>query len=408
MDPYDQAVMDYLPAMERMGKSYQRVRGAYCPTSFGPKGLDLLWAIWPNTAEQSSFLGQKSNASLLAANMIMRYHLTGDRDYARKIAYPFVRSVVSFWEDYLVLDQSGATDDPGRYVVMNDCINEVSFFMQLPLGSKEQKRALDVNPPYTLGLVRMITTAAIDMSTDLGVDAKLQAKWRDMIARLSRFPVTVRNGLPVFDVKEIGSTSLESTNMCSIQHIYPANAISLSSDPALVQTAVNTITFKNLWENTNSFSTIFAAAARVGYDPQVILDNMLQVSKKRMWPNFAFKFGGGGIENEAGVPGGLNEMMLQSHEGILRIFPCWPKGRPASFSNIRAYGAFLVNARTDGASVIDVSILSDRGAPCIVMNPWLGKSVQVRQEGKPTEVVAGDRITISTVAGACYNLTPMP
>ncbi|MCY2930680.1 MAG: hypothetical protein NTV86_14515 [Planctomycetota bacterium] len=399
-DPYDQPVMDYLPRMKEYAKRFLNVRGAYCNVGFGPKGLHVDRSQTPYD-EGLNFLGQKSNASFLAVNMIMRYGLTQDLDYARRYVYPYLVEVMNFWEDYL-------TFEDGRYVSRNDCVNECGFYMMLPEDSRDFERAKDKNPPLTLGLIRLVSRAAIEISTALCVDAPRRAKWQHILDHISDFPLTVRNGKTMFDVSEGGLTTLEETNMCCIQHIYPANAVSLSSDPALVRAGVDTIIYKDLWENQNSFSTIFAAAARVGVDPELILTQMKRVTEKYIQPNFLFNMGGGGIENNSGIPDGLNEMLLQSHEGFLRLFPCWPAGRPARFEGLRAYGAFLVSSELSDGRVQFVRLLSEKGLPCTLLNPWPGAGVSLHRNGAPAETLHGDRFSLPTTPGEHLELTPCP
>ena len=269
----------------------------------------------------------------------------------------------------------------------------------LPEDSPEFERAKDKNSPLSLGLIRMLARAAIDMSAALGMDANRRGKWQHILDHISAFPLTERDGKTMFDVAENGLTTLEQVNMCCIQHIYPASAVSLSSDPVLVRAAVDTILYKNLWEQCNSFSTIFAAAARVGVDPDLILSQMKRVAQKYIQPNFMFDFVGGGIENNSGIPDGLNEMLLQSHEGFLRLFPCWPKSRPAGFEGLRAYGAFLVSAELTHGEVRSVRIASEKGRPCTIVNPWPGAAVRVLRSGGKSETVSGDRFSLATAAG---------
>ncbi len=397
-EPYDQAIMDYLPRMQAYAKRFLNVGGAYCNVGFGPKGLHVDRSSTPYD-DGFNFLGQKSNASFLAVNMIMKYYLTQDLEYARRYAYPYLVEVMNFWEDYLSFED-------GRYVTRNDCVNECAFYVMLSEDSLEFQRAKDKNPPLSLALIRMASRAAIDISTALGVDERRRGKWQHILEHISDFPLAERNGKTMFDVCENGVTTLEEVNMCCIQHIYPANAVSLSSDPALVRAGVDTILYKDLWENLNSFSTIFAAAARVGVDPGLILRQMKRVTEKYIQPNFLFNMGGGGIENNSGIPDGLNEMLLQSHEGFLRLFPCWPKDRPARFDGLRAYGAFLVSAELAGGEVRSARILSEKGLTCTVQNPWPGKTVQLCRDGRQAETLLGDRFRFATKPRETVALSP--
>ncbi len=402
-DPYDQPVMDYLPRMKAYAKRFLNVRGAYCNAGFGPKGLHVDIAATPYD-EGLNFHGQKSNASFLALNMIMRYYLTQDLDYARRYAYPYLVEVMNFWEDYLTFEACGrAQGRAGRYVSRNDCICECFFFMMLPPDSVEFEKAKDRNPPLSLALIRMASRAAIDMSKALGVDEQRRGKWQHILDHISDYPLTTRDGKTMFDTSEHGATRLEDAALCVSWMIYPGNGVSLSSDPALVRAGVDTLLHKELWDHSNSFCTVFAGAARVGIDPDLILRQMRTVTEKNIQPNFLFNFGGGGIENNSGIPGGLNEMLLQSHEGFLRLFPCWPNDRPARFDGLRAYGAFLVSAERAGGEVKSVRITSEKGQPCTILNPWAG-AVQVLRNGVKCETFSGERFALPTAPGESIEL----
>jgi hypothetical protein len=100
-------------------------------------------------------------------------------------------------------------------------------------------------------------------------------------------------------------------------------------------------------------------------------------------------------------------MLLQSHEGFLRLFPCWPKDRPARFERLRAYGAFLVSSELAGGEVKSVRIVSEKGQPCTVLNPWAG-AVDVMRNGMKSETVCGERFTLSTVPGERIELLKRP
>ena len=132
---------------------------------------------------------------------------------------------------------------------------------------------------------------------------------------------------------------------------------------------------------------------------------MKRVTQKYIQPNFLFNMGGGGIENNSGIPDGLNEMLLQSHEGFLRLFPCWPGGRAARFEGLRAYGAFLVSAERDGQGVQAMRIVSEKGRACTVLNPWPGQAVRVRRAGGEELTVTGERFTLTTAPGERIELS---
>jgi hypothetical protein len=100
----------------------------------------------------------------------------------------------------------------------------------------------------------------------------------------------------------------------------------------------------------------------------------------------------------------INEMLLQSHQGVIRLFPDWPKDKDARFDKLRAYGAFLVSAEMKGGAVQNVRIVSERGQLCTLRNPWPGKKVRLTRNGNPAEELAGDLVKFTTGIGEVFEL----
>jgi len=53
-----------------------------------------------------------------------------------------------------------------------------------------------------------------------------------------------------------------------------------------------------------------------------------------------------------------------------------------------------------------VRILSEKGRDCTVLNPWPGRGVAVRRDGKAAEVLRGGRVTFKTRPGETVLLAP--
>lgn len=329
-------------------------KGVHFPCGIGP------WGLFGYSAEMDH--GQRSNAAYVALDFIWYWQYTQDESWLRTTGYPYLRAVAEFWEDYLKLED-------GRYVIRNDSIHE---------GSGN-----DMNPILTLGLVRTLFQNMVPMSCELGVDADKRARWQDILDKLSGFPLQERGGKTVFRYAEKG-TAWWNDNTLGIQHIFPAGAIGLDSDPELLRISRNTIDAMNRWADYNGFSSWYTACARIGYDPNVILKRLRAECDKHSFPNLLLYYGGGGIENCGGFLA-INEMLLQSHEGVLRFFPCWPRDQDARFGSLRAVGAFLVSAELKGGVVTGVKIVSEKGRDCTVLNPWTGRRQTIRTT--PGEII---------------------
>ena len=97
------------------------------------------------------------------------------------------------------------------------------------------------------------------------------------------------------------------------------------------------------------------------------------------------------------LPVVINECLLQSYTGELRLFPNWPAGRDAAFQDLRAVGAFLVSASFAGGNVRWVRVTAEVGGPLRVRNPWAGP-VEVSRDGAK-ETIEGEVLTIETRPG---------
>jgi alpha-L-fucosidase 2 len=407
-DPEDAPVLAFRARGEYYARAVLNCRGVLFPVKFGPVGIETTgderhpnFVTGPGDPpwlreKGGLFLGQRSDAAFAAVNMAQRWYMTYDPDYGRKI-YPFIRDVALFWEDYLKFEPTPATliqatrDLPeglkqpadGRYVSYRDGANE---------GGQ------DTNPSVSLALVRDILPLALDLSRELSVDAAERPKWAHLLAHLSGFPTVERQGGTVFGSAEAGRTS-----GISISPIYPAGAVGLGSNPKLLEVARNTITALDRWVDFNGSSGFFPAAARVGYDSNTILVKLHDLPFEA---NGIVSNAGHMVENCSIVPNTVDEMLLQSHEGILRFFPVWPAGRDVRFTTLRAYGAFLVSASLHAGRVAGVVIVSEKGRVCAVQNPWPGSRVQLISNGRPAKVLAGERLAFQTAPGDRLELLP--
>lgn len=377
---YHAPVLAFMPRGQWYAREVWRCRGVHYPVGIGPRG-DETTLDWPqstySTPEQYErgglFYGQKSNAAYCAANMAFHWYHTYDDDYANEV-YPFVREVASFWEDYLRFEN-------GRYVIHGDSVHE---------GSGQ-----NVNPILSLGLVRMVMALALDISRTTGVDAGRREQWQHILDHLSAYPIDEKDGKTIFRLSEAGY-AWHHDNTLAIQHIYPAGGLGLDSDPTLLAVARQTIDALGRWRDFNGMNSLYPAAVRVGYDSGTVLRQLREMIEAIGLPNGFIRGNPHGIEHCSTVPNTVNEMLLQSHEGVLRLFPAWPAGRSARFRNLRARGAFLVSAAREGCNTGPVLIRSEKGRPCIVENPWPNRSVRLVRDEMPSEVLSGSRLAFPT------------
>jgi len=102
-----------------------------------------------------------------------------------------------------------------------------------------------------------------------------------------------------------------------------------------------------------------------------------------------FKYRPFTLEGNFASAAGLQEMLLQSHTGVIEVFPAIPKTwKDVRFSTLRAQGAFLVSAeRRDGATA-RVEIISEKGGTCRLRSPFSGAELSL-------SMAAGERMVLT-------------
>jgi hypothetical protein len=103
------------------------------------------------------------------------------------------------------------------------------------------------------------------------------------------------------------------------------------------------------------------------------------------------------LEGNMAFASGIHEMLMQSHTGTIRLFPAIPVSwQDVSFESMRATGAFLVSARMEKRKITHVSLMSEKGRPCKLKNPWGNVAVQLVRNGNPSETLTGELLVFDT------------
>ena len=371
-------------------------KGYAFPVSFGPKALDVY-----SQAECKEhgilFLGQKSHAAYACVIPIMHWFSTYDKEYALENYYDFVLNTAAFWEDYLVKEK-------GRYVIKGDAAHEIPFYR----GKKFRYithigQVNTINAINSLGLVKLLFNAVYDMAKELGLNPEKYSLWEDIIENLSDFPTFIKNGKKCFRYSKFG-IRWRDENTVGLQHIYPASQIGFSSGEKLLKIARNTYFINDRRLDDNGSNSYLPAGARIGVDPDFLIEGIHQNIKEFALPNRLFRHHGGGIEHLTTIPATINEMLMQSYEGVIRLFPCWNKTDSASFENLRADGAFLVSAELENEKVSSLEIKSLKGRKCTVECAGI-KSVIGKTDNKEIPFERkGDTVSFETQEGVEYIL----
>ena len=392
-DGYMEPVNDMKTEATRMAKLFG-CNGYMFPVSFGPKALDV-YSQTDCKEHGILFLGQKSHAAYAALIPIMHWFSTYDKEYAKENYYDFIFNVALFWEDYLVKKN-------GKYILKNDAAHEIPYYRGKKFNALTHIGQIHtINPINSLGLVKLLFKGIYDMAKELGLNSEKYALWEDINKNLSDFPTFIKKGKKCFRYSTFG-IHWRDDNTVGLQHIFPASQIGFSSGEKLLKIAKNSYFMNDRRLDDNGSNSYLPAGARIGVDPEFLIEGIKQNIKEFALPNRLFRHHGGGIEHLTMVPSTINEMLMQSYEGVIRLFPCWNKKSDASFTNLRADGAFLVSAELKDEKIASLKITSLKGRACNVQSDNI-KSVIRESDNKQIEFKKnGDIITFETQENETY------
>lgn len=315
------------------------------------------------------------------------YLYTRDQDYLRGQGYPFIRDCALFYTDFL---RKGAD---GLYHAFPSSFGEEGYNGD-PATNTDITQTMD----YASFCLRMALRAAQELDTD----PDLQAEWQDRLANLA---------------PPKGDNEFRQLPQAAEMRHREFNPPDFR--PALLYRFKPEWTYRmRFWGWIDKLIRQSMQEIRGGvFDPARDFADWVRVVRRWRHPNGLVWsmpvrfFGHSGAWTETlGIIAPLQEMMLQSWDGVIRLFPCCPAAVAASFRDFRAEGAFLVSASWQNGTVTGLQIKSLAGGRCTLAAPWAGRGATVtRGERGEAVAVAADTdgtLAFDTQPGAVYRVDP--
>jgi len=323
-----------------------------------------------------------------------RYVYSGDKKWLRDKGYPAIRDCALFYTDFLKKGKDG-------------------LYAAFPSAEEEPPFTGDpntyTNRPFVLQHARYCLRAAIRASGELGLDEALRAEWQDRLDHMAP-----DNG-PYFGNQY--DSSLRGLDKwcedCSPPQWGRGKPYRRQS-PGLAHTPASLAGRFTAWWLSHPGGPMTALRDGSFVPDRDYYLMREHVKNTRHANGLVYQKGGlvlkeGFVFNEElAIVAPLQEMMLQSWDGALRIFPAWPKKVDASYQDFRAEGAFLITAAWSQGQVTALSLRSEKGLPCAVYSPWPSGIRVTDNTGKEIDVAPDryDRPSFATQPGAEYRLRP--
>ncbi len=381
-DAYFQGMKYILQIGRKIARDYYNCRGVFVQLSGYPiHAADDPLGVAP--------MGRMAYMTGWAVNQYWwRYRYTLDKDWLRSTGYPVIRDGALFYTDFL---QKG---DDGLYHAFPSNQGEDGF-------TGDPKDYTD--RAQIMQHLRYCLRAAILASEVLDVDDDLRAQWRERLEHCAG-----DDGRPPLELSGEEKLCWEA-NPPEFGRGRPYHPQPETHDDIPWPGSPTTWYFGQYPWSVMQRLRGGAFIADRDFPVFRALIERWRHPNGLIWAMAIADYGHGGAWTESlGVIAPLQEMMLQSWDGALRIFPAWPRNLDARFERFRAEGAFLVSAACSKGRVTSVDIFSEKGSQCHLYPPW-PSGVKVSDElGKPVVCTTEEygRVAFPTRVGGTYRLEP--
>jgi hypothetical protein len=348
-------------------------------------GVDGIWVPetigWDGNArhtENSDFTKNVFTTGNEAGQwMYYRYKYTNDAAWLSRI-YPFMREAAKFHTSRF------SRDSAGKYYMANSNSHETYWNVR--------------NALTDLVAVKAFFPMVIEASATLGQDANLRAQWQDVLNNVVAYPSDANGYLP--HTPPISATRNNENIACEMA--WPYGVVGIGS-PDLSRVVYNWNT--RPFPHTEIWSPDAVQAARLGMGAQAFSSMKTMIGKFQAYPNGITNTWNGVYDSLGTHLSAINESLLQSHTGKIRVFPA-PPGDTSFVGRftLLAYGGFLVSSEREASEIKYVGVKSLHGKPATVINPWGTQQVQVRNAANDSIVLStsAGEFTFNTAAGGVY------
>ncbi|MDR1879821.1 MAG: glycoside hydrolase N-terminal domain-containing protein [Tannerellaceae bacterium] len=408
--PYVDMVHHLLPISKQWAQEYYGMRGAFFPHSAYPVDMTLHPYPVPDWG------WEVFETPWAVQGLWWHYLYSMDVDFLRDRAFVPIREAVLFLVDYMKRpDAHGKQWNDDRYHIYPSVPPEL---YGLQPGLK-----FNYDTQVDITLAKFIFKAfieAVDALKYQKQEAALVREVKQIAAKLPDYPTAESEEYGKIYVSVPGEHDKMVYNLpANLMHVFPGEEYGIDAPPDIYRTLVNTFkAHRN--EGGNDIVLLNLQAARLGI---LDIEKFKRQVRYAMMPNgtvadFVLQSGGRysdwtgydwmgdmgiWLENFS-LPVVINECLMQSYDGTIRLFPNWDRKTDAAFTTLRAVGAFLVSSALSGGEITHLTILSEQGGRCKLHNPWPGASVRLLRDGKSPVILSGELLDFPTAANESIRL----
>lgn len=337
-------------------------------------------------------------AGWLARHYNEHFRFTGDMDFLRERAIPFMREAARFYEDFLVADADGL------YRMYPSVSPENTPLNYMPKDGEALAHPMPtaINATMDIAIVKELLTNLLAASEATGTASPAELdKWKNILHKLPAYELNedgaVREWLhPDFDDR------YAHRHLSHLYPVFPGREVTRESDPALFGAFEKAVRLREIGAQSGwSLAHMASVYARLG-DGDRALECLDILSRSSLLPNlFTLHNDWRGMGVSMNMPtapvqldanmgwvNAVQEMLLQVAPGMILLLPAlpsrWPRGR---LSDWRFHEGRL-SMEWDRASLrFRAELQAERDAVLVVGMPAWARAVRVTGgEAEPAEL----------------------
>ena len=311
-----------------------------------------------------------TTAAWLAHHFWLHWRYSMDRQFLADRAYPWLRDAAVFLEAVTERGPDGKRTLP---LTSSPEINDNRLEAWFPSITN-----------YDLALIRWTFEKTAELAELLG-DKQSADRWRGVLAEMPDLAVDpTRHRLLVAKDYPLAASHRHFSHLMAIHPLSMIRWENGQRDQAIIKASLADLDERGTKQWCGySFAWLanLAARARDGEKAEQALEifstafclrNGFHCNGDQSGKGYSdFRYRPFTLEGNFAAAAGLQEMLLQSYSGTIRLFPAIPASwRDVSFKGLRAEGAFIVSADHKDGRVRSVEIAAERGGLLRLENPF--------------------------------------
>jgi len=343
--------------------------------------------IWRSTYpvdNQARFSFWPMTQGWLTSHMWERYLFTENESFLKNELYPVLKGAAEFYADWLVENKEGFLLTPVSTTPEN------AFYT-----SDKQTATVSMGTTMDMAIIKETFERTIFASEILGVDKDFRTELLAKQAKLLPYKIGSKGQLQEWSV-DFEEPEPQHRHLSHLYGFHPGDQITREKTPALFEAVRKTLELRGDAATGWSMGWKINFWARMfdGDHALKIINNLFNYVEEGsteytgggLYPNLFDAHPPFQIDGNFGYTAGVAEMLLQSHEGIIRMLPAlpseWPTGK---ISGLKARGNIEVSLEWKDGKLLDATVKSQKDKTVVV--DYNGKTIKVQlKQNQPKSI----------------------